>query len=157
MKQITLAVNSKQVTTEVEDHWTLLDFLREKLDITGPKKGCEAGECGACTVLMNGSPVSSCLILAAQADGSEIITAEGLAKDGKLDPLQQAFIDNHAIQCGFCTPGFIITLKGLLNENPNPTEQEIKEALVGNLCRCGCYPAIIEAALATVKGSERKQ
>jgi len=157
LKEITLTVNERKVTAEVEDYWTLLDFLREKLDITGPKRGCEAGECGACTVLMNGLPVSSCLVLAAQADGSQIVTAEGLAKDDKLDPLQQAFIEKHAIQCGFCTPGFLITLKGLLNENPSPTEQEIKEALVGNLCRCGCYPTIMEAALAVTKGPERKR
>jgi len=124
---------------------TLLQMLRERLALTGTKNGCEAGECGACTVLMNGEPVNSCLVLAAEADGAEIVTVEGLAHDDQLDVVQQSFIEEGAVQCGFCTPGVLISARALLDRNPSPTEEEIREALVGNLCRCTGYTRIVRA------------
>jgi carbon-monoxide dehydrogenase small subunit len=123
---------------------TLLGLLREKLALTGTKNGCTAGECGACTVLMNGEPVNSCMVLAVECDGAEIITVEGLAHDGQLDPVQRAIMDAGGVQCGFCTPGVLITARALLNRNPQPSKEEISEALVGNLCRCTGYVRIIE-------------
>lgn len=123
----------------------MLDFLREDLSLLGVKEGCGEGECGACTVLMNGKPVTSCLILAVEADGAEIFTIEGESVNGKLSPLQEAFKNNHATQCGFCTPGMIISAKALLARNPNPTEEEIKDAIEGNFCRCTGYRQIIDA------------
>jgi carbon-monoxide dehydrogenase small subunit len=119
-------------------------LLREKLALTGTKNGCTAGECGACTVLMNGEPVNSCMVLAVECEGAEIITVEGLAQDGQLDPVQQALIEAGGIQCGFCTPGVLITARALLDRNPHPSEEEIREALVGNLCRCTGYVRIIQ-------------
>lgn len=145
MNEIILDVNHSLYTVAVEDHWTLLDVLRDKLGFTGAKKGCDRGECGACSVLIDGTVVQSCLVLAVQAQGKAIVTIEGLARDGRLDPLQVAFHEAGAIQCGFCTPGMIIAAKALLLRNPHPTEDEIKEAMSGNLCRCTGYVKIVEA------------
>lgn len=145
MTEIILDVNRSLYTVAVEDHWTLLDVLRDKLGFTGAKKGCDRGECGACSVLIDGTVVQSCLVLAVQAQGKAIVTIEGLARDGRLDPLQIAFHEAGAIQCGFCTPGMIIAAKALLLRNPHPMEDEIKEAMSGNLCRCTGYVKIVEA------------
>jgi len=145
LHEITLSVNKVPYTIHVNSHHTLLRVLREQLGITSPKIGCENGECGACTVVMNGHPVNSCQVLAPEADGAIIETVEGLSLDGKLHPLQKAFIDHNAIQCGFCTPGMIMSAKALLDRNPQPTEDEIRLALVGNLCRCTGYIRIVDA------------
>ena len=142
--RITLTVNGEIELVDVPSNMTLLGLLREKLALTATKNGCTAGECGACTVLMNGEPVNSCMVLAVECDGSEIITVEGLATDGRLDPLQQAIIDSGGVQCGFCTPGVLIAARALLDRNPKPSENDIREALVGNLCRCTGYVRIIE-------------
>jgi carbon-monoxide dehydrogenase small subunit len=142
--KITLNVNGGSEQVNVPSNMTLLGLLREELALTGTKNGCSAGECGACTVLMNGEPVNSCMVLAVECDGAEIITVEGLARDGQLDPVQRAIIDAGGVQCGFCTPGVLITARALLNRNPQPGEEEISEALVGNLCRCTGYVRIIE-------------
>jgi len=136
---------------------TLLDFLRLGRGLTGTKEGCAEGDCGACTVLLNGDPVNSCLVLAAMADGCEVTTIEGLADGTELDPVQQAFIDDGAIQCGFCSPGMIMKAKALIRKNPSPTRQEIREAMVGNLCRCTGYFKIVNAvedAAAKTKAQE---
>jgi len=125
--------------------------LREDLGITSVKPGCEAGECGACSVILDGQVVTSCLVMISQVDGKNVVTVEGLQKDGELDPLQKSFIDEGATQCGYCTPGFIIAAKGLLNENPNPTDEEILEGVSGNICRCGAYPRIFNAIKKVVK------
>lgn len=143
--EITLKVNGGWERASVPSNMTLLTFLREVLVLTGTKNGCAAGECGACTVLMNGEPVNSCMVLAVEADGAEIVTVEGLARAGQLDPLQQAFVDLAGVQCGFCTPGMLISARALLDRNPHPTEEDIKQALVGNLCRCTGYTRIVEA------------
>ena len=143
--KITLTVNDVVETVDVPHHMTLLQMLREKLSLTGTKNGCSAGECGACTVLMNNEPVNSCMVLAAECDGARIVTVEGLAKSGKLSKLQEAIIKTGGVQCGFCTPGMLISATALLKRNPNPTEKEIREALVGNLCRCTGYFRIVEA------------
>ena len=143
--RITLNVNGGSEQVDVPSNMTLLGLLREELALTGTKNGCSAGECGACTVLMNGEPVNSCMVLAVECDGAEIITVEGLAHDGQLDPVQRAIIDTGGVQCGFCTPGTLITARALLNRKPQPSEEEIREALVGNLCRCTGYVRIIEA------------
>jgi aerobic-type carbon monoxide dehydrogenase small subunit (CoxS/CutS family) len=124
---------------------TLLLMLREKLALTGTKNGCASGECGACTVLLNGKAVNSCMVLAAECDGAEVVTVEGLAKNGELDPLQKKIIELGGVQCGFCTPGILISAKALLMRNPNPSEYEIRDALTGNLCRCTGYNRIVEA------------
>ena len=142
---VNLEVNGKKHELEVAADERLLDTLREKLRLTGVKEGCSVGECGACTVLLDGKAVHSCMVLTAQVDGSKVLTVEGLEKDGELDPLQQSFIDHQAIQCGFCTPGMLMSAKSLLNENPNPDREEIKTAIEGNLCRCTGYEQIIEA------------
>jgi len=145
---VTLSVNGTSHTVEVEDRWTLAELLRDQLNLTGTKIGCNRSECGACTVLMNGQPVYSCSQLAVWADGAEVQTVEGLAQNGRLSPLQQAFVDNNGPQCGFCTPGQLMSGTALLNSNPNPTVDEIKAAMVGNLCRCSNYNAIVEAVVA---------
>lgn len=142
---ITITVNGAQERLEVPSNMTLLQMLRDRLALTGTKNGCEAGECGACTVLLDGEPVNSCLVLAVEADGREVMTVEGLAPEGKLSPLQQAFVEHNAVQCGFCTPGMLMSATALLRRNPRPTGAEIQEALVGNLCRCTGYMRIIEA------------
>jgi carbon-monoxide dehydrogenase small subunit len=146
MKQpLKLKVNGEDFELYVDPRKSLAEVLRDEMGLTGTKDGCLTGYCGACTVLINGKTVKSCLIFAHQAQGMEILTIEGLAKDGQLHPLQQAFIDHFAIQCGFCTPGMILTAKALLDENPNPTEEEIRTWLSGNLCRCTGYKKIVEA------------
>jgi carbon-monoxide dehydrogenase small subunit len=142
---LTLKVNGKEVTLKVGPKERLIDTLREQLNLTGTKEGCSIGECGACTVILNGEAVSSCLILTGQIGGSEVLTIEGLEVAGKLDPLQKAFIDYQAVQCGFCTPGMLMSAKALLMKNPHPGREEIKTALEGNLCRCTGYEQIIEA------------
>jgi carbon-monoxide dehydrogenase small subunit len=142
---ITITINGAREQLDVPSNMTLLQMLREKLALTGTKNGCEAGECGACTVLVDGEPVTSCLMLAIEADGREILTVEGLAPEGQLSPLQQAFVEHNAVQCGFCTPGMLLSAHALLRRNPHPTEDEIQEALVGNLCRCTGYERIIQA------------
>ena len=145
---IELSVNGEKGQWSVEGNQTLLDFLREQLDLTGTKKGCDQGDCGACTVLIDGQPVNACLVLAAEVADRDITTIEGLGGDDKLHPLQQAFADYNAIQCGFCTPGMILTSVALLNENPDPTEAELRRYLQGNLCRCTGYVKIVEAVQA---------
>ncbi len=155
---ITLTVNGSRESLQVPPHMTLLQMLRERLALTGPKNGCSAGECGACLVLMNGEPVNSCMVLAVEADGAEIVTVEGLAQDGQLSPLQQAFVEEGAVQCGFCTPGMLISAHALLMRNPDPSEDEIRQALVGNLCRCTGYARIVRAvqkAAQSLKGADR--
>jgi len=144
-KQITLNINEKNYSLVIEPRDTLLHVLREKLNLTGTKKTCSGGECGACTVLLDGNPIYSCLTLAIRADNKKITTVEGLAADGKLHPIQQAFIEKDGYQCGFCTPGFIMSSVALLEKNKNPLTEEIKTALSGNLCRCGNYSKIYEA------------
>ena len=129
----------------VMENQTMVDFLRKQMHLTGTKRGCEEGECGACTILVDGRAVTSCMMLAVEADGHEIVTIEGLKKDGVLHPLQREFIDKWALQCGFCTPGMIMSAVSLLNENPHPTEEEIREGISGNLCRCTGYVKIVEA------------
>jgi carbon-monoxide dehydrogenase small subunit len=146
---ISLNVNGILNEVEIEPRRTLLEVLREELGLTGTKKACNQGECGACTVLLDGKPVPSCLLLAVEAQGKEILTIEGLARDGNLQPVQRAFMKHGGFQCGFCTPGMILSAKALLDENPHPTENEVKKALAGNLCRCTGYKQIIESVLAT--------
>ena len=143
--RINLTVNGELEQVDVPGNITLLEMLRESLAFTGTKNGCAAGECGACTVMMNGEPVNSCLVLAVECDGAEIITVEGLAQDSQLDAVQTAIIDAGGVQCGFCTPGILITSRALIDRNPNPSEDEIKIALVGNLCRCTGYGRIVES------------
>ena len=142
---IHLTVNGEEHATTVEDRSTLLDVLRDKLFLTGTKEGCGTGECGACTVLVDGKPVLACLMLAINASGKKITTIEGLAVDGKLSPLQQAFVEFGAVQCGFCSPGMILSATALLAENPAPSREEVQKALEGNLCRCTGYNKIVEA------------
>ena len=143
--ELEFKVNDKAYSLEVDPESRLLDVLREELGLTGAKEGCGKGECGACTVIMDDLAVNSCLVLASQARGKEILTVEGLAASGELDRMQQAFIDNGAIQCGFCTPGMLMSAKALLLREPNPTEEEIRTALAGNLCRCTGYVNIVNA------------
>ena len=145
---IRVTINGDRERVEVEDRWTLNELLRDHFGLTGSKIGCNRGECGACTVLLDGEPVYSCSTLAVWADGREIVTVEGLENDGDVSPLQQAFMDHNAPQCGFCTPGQLMTATALLDRNPRPTTAEVREALVGNLCRCSNYNAIVEAVLA---------
>lgn len=145
--RITVRVNGDWIEREVDPRTTLLDFLREYLGLTGTKRGCDKGDCGACTVLVENKPVVSCLFLAVKAHKKRVLTIEGLEKDGKLDPIQEAFIQHGAVQCGFCTPGMILTAKALLDENPHPTEAQIKKGISGNLCRCTGYHQIVEAIL----------
>ena len=147
-QSLELTVNGQLQNLEVEPQRTLLEVLRDDLGMTGTKRGCDDASCGACTVLLNGKAVLSCNILALEAQGKEILTVEGLAKDGQIHPLQKAFIEHGAIQCGFCTPGMLMSAKELLDKNPQPTEPDIKEALAGNLCRCTGYTKIIEAVIA---------
>jgi carbon-monoxide dehydrogenase small subunit len=146
-RKIELLVNGEPYDIEVDVHRTLLEVLRENVGLTGTKKGCDEGNCGACTVLMNGKPVTSCLVLAIEAHGKEIVTIEGLAVDGKLHPVQEAFVQHGAIQCGFCTPGMVLTAKALIDNNPKPSEEEVRKAIEGNICRCTGYVKIVEAIM----------
>ena len=148
---INLNVNGTIHEIAVEPFWTLVDVLREELGLTGTKKGCGTGNCGACTILLQGQPVSSCLLLAIDAKDKEITTIEGVSHNGKLHPLQEAFIEHGAFQCGYCTPGQILAAKALLDVNRQPTEEEVREALVGNLCRCTGYTRIVQAVMAVSK------
>jgi len=152
-RTIRLSVNGQTYEGTVEPRTSLADFLRDGLDLTGTHVGCEHGVCGACTVLLDGEPVRGCLVLAIQLDGASITTVEGLADGERLHPLQQAFWDHHGLQCGFCTPGILLTAKALLDDNPHPTDAEIREAIAGNLCRCTGYHFIVDAirAAATVR------
>jgi len=154
-QEIEFIVNGQQYSVFVEPKDTLLDVLREQLGLTGTKKGCDMGECGACTVLIENKPYNSCLVLAVDARGKRIITIEGLAKGEELHPLQRAFIEHGAVQCGFCTPGLILTSKALLEENPIPSEEEIKRALSGNLCRCTGYVSVIKAIQSVIEQQTR--
>jgi aerobic carbon-monoxide dehydrogenase small subunit len=145
MHSVTVTVNGKGRTAEVEPRTLLVHFLREQLGLTGTNIGCDTSQCGSCTVIMDGQAVKSCTVLALQADGSSVTTIEGLAKDGKLHPMQTAFWEKHGLQCGFCTPGMILTAVDLLKRNPHPTEAQIREGLEGNLCRCTGYENIVRA------------
>ncbi|MBI5606883.1 MAG: (2Fe-2S)-binding protein [Deltaproteobacteria bacterium] len=144
-KMITLNINNQEYDLVIPVNRTLTQVLRENLKLTGTKQGCSVGDCGSCTVLMDGQPVNSCLVLAVEAEGRAIQTIEGLAEDGKLHPIQQAFVDQGSIQCGFCSPGMILSAKALLDKNPSPTGPEIREAISGNLCRCTGYQKIVDA------------
>lgn len=150
--QISLTVNGQVEELLVEPNQTLLSVLRDDLGLTGAKHGCGAGECGSCTVLLDGQPVNSCLVLAASANGSSVTTIEGLAQDGRLSPVQDAFVEKGAIQCGFCSPGMILTATVLLKENPDPSRQEIRTAISGNLCRCTGYHKIVDAVRTAAEG-----
>jgi len=147
-RRITVKVNGVEYEREVDPKSLLVDFLRDDLELIGTHVGCEHGFCGACTVLLNGRSIRSCLMFAVQADGAEIMTVEGLAEDGKLHPLQEAFQEHHALQCGFCTPGMLIVTYELLKDNPDPTEEEVRLAVAGVLCRCTGYKQIIDAVIA---------
>jgi len=152
---IELTVNGRRRALDVAVNHTLLDVLRDDLELTGTKECCLVGECGACTVSLDGRIVDSCLVLAVEADRAQVTTVEGLAVNGHLSPLQQAFLDKGAVQCGFCIPGQLLSAQALLAENPHPTVPEIQEGLAGNLCRCACYQQITEAVLATAEGADR--
>ena len=145
MYPLTMTLNGESVSVEIEPFDLLVDVLRDKLGLTGTKIGCNEGECGACTVIMDGETVNSCLVLAAEANGKSIVTVEGVGSRDKLHPVQKAFVEHGGMQCGFCTPGMIVTATYLLNENPHPTEEEIREGLAGNFCRCTGYTKIIES------------
>ena len=144
---INLRINGEPYEVSVKPNTTLLDLLRDEIGLTGTKKGCDTGQCGACTVLLDGKSINSCLVLAVDANGKEVLTIEGLASDGKLHPLQEAFIQEGAVQCGYCTSGMILSAKALLDENPTPKEEEVKKAIAGNLCRCTGYIRIVKAIL----------
>ena len=149
---VTLKVNGETYDLMIAPYRTLLDVLREEMRLTGSKKGCDAGDCGACTVLLDGKPVNACLVLAATAQDREILTIEGLARNGKLHPLQEAFVKEGAVQCGFCTPGILMSLKALLDRNATPTLEEIKIAMAGNLCRCTGYSKMFKAVESLDRG-----
>ena len=155
-RTITFTINDEPVSLEVEPRWTLLRVIRDELRLTGTKEGCGEGDCGTCTVLVDGKAVNSCLILAVDVDGKAITTIEGLARGRELHPLQKAFIEKGAVQCGFCTPGMILSAKVLLDENPHPSEEEIRSAISGNLCRCTGYVKIVEAIRSVSEMSPRK-
>jgi carbon-monoxide dehydrogenase small subunit len=142
-------INGEDYELAVDPRRTLLEVLREEVGLTGTKKGCDEGDCGACTVIIDGKAVTSCLVLAVEAQGKEILTIEGLAEDGELHPVQKAFVEYGAIQCGFCTPGMVMSAKALLDGKPHPTEEEVRAGIAGNLCRCTGYAKIVEAILAT--------
>ena len=149
--KVTLAINGESHSVSVAPQHTLLEVMRDQLDITGPKEICDRGSCGGCTVLLDGEPVYACMMLAIDAAGKEVVTVEGLSKGDKLDPVQEAFVAHDAQMCGFCTPGFVMSVRALLNRNPNPSMDDVKQAVSGNLCRCGTYPRVFEAALAAAK------
>ena len=151
MRDLAFTLNGRPCRTSASAHWTVIDLLRDGLALTGTKYGCGEGVCGTCTVLLDGEPVRSCLVLAARLDGRTLLTVEGLERDGRLDPLQEAFAREGGAQCGFCTPGMLLAAKALLAETPSPTEHEVREALSGNLCRCTGYTKIITAVLAAAQ------
>jgi carbon-monoxide dehydrogenase small subunit len=151
--RITVTVNGSAEVVDVPSNMTLLQMLRDKLALTGTKNGCAAGECGACTVILNGEPVNSCMVLAVECDGARLTTVEGLAHDNQLDPLQQAVIEQGGVQCGFCTPGVLVSARALLDRNPRPSDYDIRDALLGNLCRCTGYLRLVEA----VKDAARRE
>jgi len=151
--RITVTVNGSTELVDVPSNMTLLQMLRDKLALTGTKNGCAAGECGACTVILNGEPVNSCMVLAVECDGARLTTVEGLAHDNQLDPLQQAVIEQGGVQCGFCTPGVLVSARALLDRNPRPSDFDIRDALLGNLCRCTGYLRLVEA----VKDAARRE
>lgn len=148
---INLRINGEPYEVRIKPNTTLLDFLRDKIGLTGTKKGCDTGQCGACTVLLDGKPINSCLVLAADTNGKEILTVEGLGRDGKLHPLQETFMQEGAVQCGYCTSGMLLSAKALLDENPSPGEEEVKKAIAGNLCRCTGYVRIVKAVLVAAR------
>lgn len=148
---IRIRINGEEHELEISANETLLEVLRERLSLTGAKEGCQDGSCGACTILLDGKPARACLILAVEAEGKDILTIEGLSRGNELHPIQEAFINHGGIQCGFCTPGMILTAKALIDSNPEPTEAEVKEAISGNLCRCTGYTKIIESIIAAIK------
>lgn len=150
-------LNGQEAVSHAPDNTTLLDVLRDEMRLTGVKKGCETGECGACTILLDGQNVNACMMLIGEVEGRSVTTIEGLEKDGELDPIQRAFAEKGAIQCGYCTPGMILSVKGLLNRNPNPTREEIQEGIAGNLCRCTGYEQIIEAVEYAVEWRRRHE
>jgi aerobic-type carbon monoxide dehydrogenase small subunit (CoxS/CutS family) len=150
MEALTMTLNGEEVTIYIQPDALLVDVLRDELGLMGTKEACGQGECGACTVLLDGQPVTSCLVPAAKAQGREVMTVEGLASGGELHPLQKAFIEHGAVQCGYCTPGMLMSAKALLDRNPHPTEEEIKVAISGNLCRCTGYVKIVEAIKAAI-------
>ncbi|HNQ94085.1 MAG TPA: (2Fe-2S)-binding protein [Anaerolineales bacterium] len=150
---ITLTVNGDAHELYVDARRTLLDVLRNELGLMGAHRGCDSGDCGACTVIVNAQPVTSCMMLAADWNGAEILTVEGMAQDGQLHPIQRALVEKGGIQCGFCTPGFVMNIKALLDENPKPSEDEVRAWLAGNLCRCTGYAKIVEAALSVAEGT----
>jgi carbon-monoxide dehydrogenase small subunit len=154
---VQLVVNDRPYRVVVAPQTTLLQLIRDHLGLTGTKEGCGKGQCGACTVLMDGQPVNSCLILAVQAQGQRIVTIEGLEQDGELDPVQQAFIDEGAVQCGFCTPGMVLSARALLDRLPHPDEGQIKEAISGHLCRCTGYSAILRAIRRAGEGNKPRK
>jgi carbon-monoxide dehydrogenase small subunit len=152
---LSFILNGLPMDALVKPTETLLDVLREKLGVTSPKRGCDTGECGSCTVLLDGEPIRSCLTIALTVAGRKVETVEGLTKNGKLHPLQQSFHDHYAAQCGFCTPGMLMSAKGLLDKRAKPRREEIVEAISGNLCRCGCYNEIVEAVEAVARGPRK--
>ncbi len=156
MIPLDLTVNGQRQELAVEPNVTLLDLLREELRLTGAKEGCGAGECGACLVLLDGRPVASCLVLAVDADGREVETVEGLARDGALDALQAAFVEHGAVQCGYCTPAMVLAAEALLRQSPHPGPEETAEALAGVLCRCGTYPRVLAAVRATAAAGDER-
>jgi len=156
-KQITFTINGETITKTVKVHKTLLEFIREDLYLTGTKEGCNEGECGACTILFDGKPLNACLMLAVEADGHEIETVEGLSQDGKLHPLQEAFIEVGAIQCGFCTPGMLMSAKACLTAFPDATEEQIRKEMEGNICRCTGYNRLIQAIQAAQKKMDQEK
>ena len=150
-KTITLTVNGEKITKTVRVNETLVEFIRSDLFLMGTKEGCDEGECGACTVLLDGRPVSSCLMLAAEADGHDILTIEGMSKDGRLHPIQEAFVEIGAVQCGYCIPGMVLAAKAILDEFPDPTDEQIRTGIEGNLCRCTGYNRIVDGILLAAK------
>lgn len=154
---ITLTVNDEEISTEVKPWETLLDFLRDRLDLTGAKRSCDIQICGACTVLLDGQPVSACCTLVYEARGREVLTIEGLAQGQALHPVQEAFLEQYALQCGFCTPGMVLTATALLSENPDPGEEEIRHYMRGNLCRCTGYYSIVEAVRSAADGLQKRE
>ncbi len=157
MKSLRFTLNGREVAVEISPSWTLIQVLRDELGLTGTREGCSSGHCGVCTVLLDGEPVNSCLIPAFKADGREVVTIEGLSRPGQLHSVQKAFLDNGAVQCGYCSPGMILAVKALLDQNPKPSDQEVREAISGNLCRCGTYLEVVEAVRSLCQSEEGRE